>query len=85
MLIFLFLIRFITITVFHDIIPIFTDKKFSDEDSIYFTYIYGIITTVSYLTGTLRLIEPSVFRLILRTLYTIKNKVGCKGNLLTKN
>jgi len=81
-LIFLFLTRFVTISVFLSILPDFGDI---DEDKSYYNYIQIIVTLVSFATGTLRLIEPSVSRELLELIYKLRNKLKCKGNKLTKS
>ena len=81
-MIFLFLTRFVTISVFLSILPDFGDI---DEDKSYYNYIQIIVTLVSFATGTLRLIEPSVSRELLELIYKLRNKLKCKGNKLTKS
>jgi len=81
-LIFLFLTRFISISVFINLLPLLKDI---DENLEYYTYVQAIITCVALTTGTLRLMEPSVSRELLELFYKLRNKLKCKGNKLTKS
>ena len=81
-MIFLFLTRFISISVFINLLPLLKDI---DENLEYYTYVQAIITCVALTTGTLRLMEPSVSRELLELFYKLRNKLKCKGNKLTKS